>query len=126
MKPTKKPRVDRITISRLFNLGNYELSVEVPEGESARNALLDVARIIKGVGPVKAPYGYQAAKDLLNKPYTSISPVEAEKIEEARKLVAEFDGAVNYRDECLQRLDGLGGTRVHKDAKDDWDDRCPF
>jgi hypothetical protein len=130
-QPKPKARVSRITVARLFNTGNYEhvryeLSVDVDDGSSAREALLDTVRILAGLKPLKKSYGYDQAKAILMKPYTEISMVEAEKIEEARKTVADYDGAVNYRNECLQRLDDIGGTRKHTDAKDNWDDSTPF
>ena len=134
-KTTKaKSRVSRITVRKLFNLGNYEhvsyeLSVDVDEGASARQALLDTVRILSGLKPIKKLSGYDTAKALLLKPYDAISLIEAEKIEDARKTVAEYEGAFAYRNECLQRLDDLGGARQKVDAKDRWndgDEDCPW
>ena len=51
-------RISKITVGRLYNLGNYEhvryeLTVEVKEGESAATAIIGVEKILAGLKPIE-------------------------------------------------------------------------
>lgn len=140
-----KSRITRITVSRLYNLGNYEncsysITVDVAEGESAARCVRGLEHILQGLKPLR---------DVL-------SPQEAarkrESIEQMKKLTDEdfrarygepTGGRRAYTQRCLIDLkkeveaslhkverakkardlfDDLGGAEKWKDAKLDWED----
>lgn len=140
-----KSRISRITVSRLYNLGNYEncsysLTVDIPEGASAAKAVRAVEHILAGLAPLRNVFTPEKA--------------EAEKVNIARIAdLSADDFQRNYghveggRREYLKRLraslakdilsgqariararkardlfDNLGGAEKWKDAKNDWDE----
>lgn len=126
MKP-KLSKVTRITIARLYSLGNYEhirfeLTAEVPKGGSAKNTLLDLGAIIARLKPLKKPYNYELAKEVANKLFEQRTETENERFEEYSKIVTDYEAGRALRIEALGKLDALGGTGKHTDAKDNWDD----
>ena len=51
-------KISKITVGRLYNLGNYEhirydLTVDVPDGESASTAIIAVERLLVALSPIK-------------------------------------------------------------------------
>lgn len=131
---TPKTRVTKITIGRLYNLGNYEhvryeLTVEIPEGRSAAAALTNTLKVLAGCKPVKLTYSEQAVRHLAKAPEPKLSdPPTAEerhthaKWQEARKLEIKMEAALKSRAGALELLDAMGGTSIYKDAKLDWDE----
>lgn len=122
----KVARVSHIGLSRLFNLGNYEnikfdVSVEVPEGQSAALAMSTLLKIMQKLRPVKLSWEVQRAQKLLNTPETELEEVDRETLEQAKALVEEHNAKVRERKEALRKLDTLGGSIVGKDAKDSWE-----
>lgn len=120
------PRVTHIGLSRLFNLGNYEnikfdVSVEVPEGQSAALTLSMLLKILQKLRPLKQSYEVTRAIRILNTPETELSETERGNLEEYRALVDAHAIRVQERKEALQKLDALGGTSTEKDAKDSWE-----
>jgi hypothetical protein len=147
MSTIQKLRIARITVGRLYNLGNYEhvryeLTVEVPEGASAASAIRGVEKILAGLKPLK-----MQCID------TEIELTRKEReIEEMRKMpVAEwerryghckgtpseviaryeeqFNESKQKREHALlvaqtarHLFDDLGGAEQWKDATLDWQD----
>lgn len=145
--------VSRVTVGRVFNLGNYEnvryeITVDVPFDESAATALVALENIISALSPKTSTH--------------SRAELEREKhcVDEMRKLLAE-KGEEQFRrdhshfvgtpEEYIQRcaesyeknlaardaweakskkarqlLDALGGAANWKDAKQDWEDDTAF
>lgn len=130
MKP--KPRVTHITVTRLYNLGNYEhvrfeLGAEVPPGASAKHTLFELAAVAARLRPVKKPYDYERAIEALNKLPEQLSEYEKEKIETYRECVQGYAGAKALQRAAFEQLDTLGGTSKRTDAKLDWqDDDAPW
>jgi hypothetical protein len=137
---TKEPqtRVSRITIGRLYNLGNYEhvryeLTVEIPEGRSASLALRNVMRVLKAANP-KPPfpsYDYEGALKRIEEPeawHKNIAnPKERKKairemVKSARETVKTYDTWKARRAAAEKLLDGIGCQKVFKDAKLSWGD----
>lgn len=141
----KKTKISRITVSRLYNLGNYEncsytITVDVPDGQSAARAVFALEKILAGLKPLRNVF----------------TPVEAERkraeLIEMRKLTPERfrqrygspdGGRRAYAARCWKDLaesiadskvvfarakkardlfDDLGGAEKWKDAKLDWED----
>lgn len=143
-------KVTKITIGRLFNLGSYEhiryeLTVEVPPGESATDAVLAIERIMKGLEP-ESRSCIDSQTELENK---------ARRIAQMRELLSDsgpdefirrhghFVGTPEeyitrceqaYQESLIKRaawdtrakkarelFDNLGGASEWKDAKLDWE-----
>lgn len=138
MPKNTRTQIRRITIGRLYNLGNYEhvryeLSVEIGEGRSAALALRNTLRLLKAVNP-KPPipaYEYERAKLQIEKPddwhkniedKTQQTKVRREMVVEAKKAVKKFETWVNRRHAAEMVLDDIGGTKSYKDAKLSWGD----
>ena len=138
MTQKTKTRIQRITIGRLYNLGNYEhvryeLSVEVPEGRSAGLALRNIMRVLKAANP-KPPiqtYDYETAIKKLADPeawHENIANVRERKevikkmVKESKDKVALYKAWIARRKAAERMMDDIGGTRVFKDAKLSWND----
>lgn len=145
------PRISKITIGRLFNLGSYEhvryeLTAEIDPGESAEVAVVAIERILSALNP-KMPGSVISEEEIRRK--------EAELARMIAMPDDEFDryhrGYVGTRQEYLDRiaegigenkvkraawlarskkarqmLNDLGGAAEWKDAKLDWDDYDEF
>ena len=81
-------KVTKITIGRLYNLGNYEhvrydITVDVQPGESAASAMIGLEKIITGLAPERA-WAVHSEGELER---------EGRSVEEMSKLLvnAEFD-----------------------------------
>ena len=139
--------ITRLTVARLYNLGSYEhvryeLSVEVPDGQSASKALLGTERLLAALNP-KSPYPSETEiahdkrrvermKELLGKgeeefrrENTHFVGTPEEYIARCEESVSE---AVNRRQEWKSRqqrarqlFDDLGGAAKWHDAKLEWD-----
>jgi hypothetical protein len=138
MKSPNKTRISRLTIGRLYNLGNYEhvryeITVEVPNGESPRTALHRIMFVLKAANP-KPPvqeHEYAHAQSILSEPqawHKNIADKKerAKAIKElvtgAKQTVASWEKWKLLRRRGLALLDEFGATRSYKDHKEDWDD----
>lgn len=125
-KPTA--RVSRFTIGRLYNLGSYEhiryeLSIDVPEGASAKEAFDHAMSILGRLNP-KPPvdsYALGTATRVLASPAADLSEWEAQELTKYREVVAKYDAWKAEKDAVSKELDAIGVTRVYKDAKEEWD-----
>lgn len=137
MKSQPKTRVNKFTIGRLYNLGNYEhvryeLSVEVPKGKSAARAFANTLKVLRALNP-KPPipsYEYEGALERLKEPdawhKSIIDPKEragaiAVMVTESKKKVRLFERWAKRRHAVEAYFDDLGGISKHADAKADWD-----
>ncbi|HEY4415919.1 MAG TPA: hypothetical protein VGO57_09525 [Verrucomicrobiae bacterium] len=140
--------VSKITIGRLFNLGNYEhiryeITAEIPAGESPATALIGLENILAGLNP-KRPNGVlpvhlvemlrHKLNDTLSATDESLAKEYGCSVENAREFVKEklqqqideAEAAVE-KWEFVQRksrklLEDLGGAANFTDAKKLWDD----
>jgi hypothetical protein len=141
----KQARISRITVGRLYNLGNYEnvrydLTVEIPEGQSAVTAIVGLEKIIAGMAPIR---GVKSEAEIGN---------DAFRVEAMKKLTTDdwnrqFGHCKGYREEVTARYEkdckadklkrnkaiklaakaralfnSLGGAAQWKDAKLNWQD----
>lgn len=134
-------KASKITIARLYNLGNYEhvryeITVEVPPDQSAERALRGLGNILEGLNPAHYPKidleeAGRKIQRLIEWTEEQVEQRYGEKkadllarwqadLEEARQAQAQ---QAARRDECLAALDDVGGIAERKDAKQDWDDR---
>lgn len=130
----EKARVTRVGIGRLYNLGNYEhirydLTIEIPEGADALDAVSKMRQILRALKPVKAKgYEDRKAETLL-----AMSPQERdEQIRDGNHRLEDFDAAAEIvarrsvvkakREAALKLFNDLGGESVYTDHKEQWDD----
>lgn len=139
------PRISRITIGRLHNLGNYEhiryeVTVELPPGASPASVLHATERMLNALDPKPPHSAYEvlAAKRELSKPAPKLADfvdgrdhynTPEQRLESANnereralKIVNQHNEWRQRRDAAQLRFDEFGGTRVYTDAKDRWDD----
>ncbi len=138
-------RISRISVGRVYNLGNYEhvryeLTVEIPEGESAATAITGVEKIIAGLSPlknacIKNPSEIERARKEVEEmrvmpavdwerryghckgtPSEIIERYEAQLNEDIAKAASAI-----ARAKCARSMfDNLSGAAEWKDAKQNW------
>lgn len=142
-------QITKITIGRLYNLGNYEhvryeLTVELKEGETASTATRGVENILDGLDPKRGravpddaaiahaemkikTIAEEMTDDQVANQYGRSKVVVLDelksKLQTARMKKLAFE---KHRDQCRALFDDLGGAAVWKDAKQDWDNDYEF
>lgn len=140
-------RISKITIGRLYNLGSYEhvryeLTAEIPEGESAGTALIGMEKLLAALSPKTATHSRDELvreRRHLEEMATRLKLPE----DEFRRHYGHFEGSPEqyytrcvacYNDNLGRReawerrserarklLEDLGGAANFKDAKLDWE-----
>lgn len=143
-------KATKITIGRLFNLGSYEhiryeISVEISENESARDALVGLEKILSALAPernccVKTKDDLERGQSRIDELQASLAASTKEEFyrkhghfvgtpEEyvARCAQSQADDLSNRAayekraNRARELLDYLGGAAKWKDAKLDWE-----
>lgn len=147
--PLPGPRISRITIGRLHNLGNYEhvryeVTVELPAGTSPASVMRELEDTLATLEPKQPVSNWDLgqALQLLRKavptlqdmqraddedPFDGITPERAleralNERTRAQRVLERYESWKTAHEAALQRLDRLGGTQVYTDAKDRWED----
>lgn len=123
----KKARITSISVSRLYNTGNYtnvkyDLSAEIPEGVSVWETLRQLVNTLTLLKPISKPTHYDMFKTESAKLESEQSEYVKEHLPEWREEVEQFEARKAARDQALIDLDNLGGTSVRRDAKNTWQD----
>lgn len=148
--PLPGPRITRVTLARLHNLGNYEhvryeVTVDLPPGTSPASVVRELEDTLAAMEP-KAPvstYELGQALRLLRQPAPTLQAMaaldddepfdsgdspekalqraQAERVR-AQKVLTRHQDWQAAREAALLRLDRLGGTALFTDAKDRWED----
>ena len=137
-------KTSKITIGRLYNLGNYEhiryeITVEVGEGEDATTALIGLENILAAINP-KRPAGVLSPGEIKNAE-ERIETLEAKSEDDVARdygkskvvIVAEWRKKLADAVEKSRRWDimqqlarrhlgDLGAAEKFVDAKQDWGD----
>lgn len=150
-------RISKITIGRLYNLGSYEhiryehiryeLTLEVPESESASLAILGLEKIIEALNPktstntrgeldrehlnlTEKRNRLSLSEDEFRRHYGHFVGTPAEYVERCELSHAENvkrRNAWEARSEKARKmLDDLGGAANWKDAKLEWENDGDF
>lgn len=139
------PRISRITIGRLHNLGNYEhvryeVTVELPPGTSPASVARELEDTLNALEPKQPVSDWDLAQalKLLKQPEPTLQPADEEDPfttpeqalrraqadrERARLSLKRHSEWQASRDAALYRFDKLGGSMKWSDAKDGWDER---
>lgn len=132
-QPKEKPlgRVTNLTVTRLYNLGNYEhvsysISAEIPKGTDAEATFNAIVDILYGLKPLRRDYSIARAQRIagMNPEERAKDNITDEQFEQAKESVAKFGKDVAAQAAALQKFNTLGGTVKHKDAKRNWDHDC--
>ena len=109
-----KPRVSKITIGRLYNLGNYEhvryeLAVDVPDGASAAAVFASTVRLLRAVNP-KPPcskFDLESARQILGKSADHLTGYERERLDGYRATVAAHEEWIARRTKAISLFDTI-------------------
>ena len=120
-----KTKVSRITIGRLYNLGNfehirYEISVDVDGNASA--TLRNVENIIAALNPKRQCDAHTHWRVERLEKKTDLTDDDNKELEQLKKRVKADEAALKRREKAREKLDKLNGTSVYKDAKLEWDE----
>lgn len=129
MDTTTQPRVSKITIGRLHNLGNYEhvryeITVEVPEANQAAAVLVNLENVLERLDP-KPPvsdYDLKRATVALAKPVEEWPEWERDNEPAYLSYLARHKEWSAGQEAARLALNDIGGTTVYVDAKDKWED----
>lgn len=127
-KTTPKARVTSVSISRLYNLGNYQnvkydLTAEVPKGAGAKRTLLELMYILQMLKPTRKPHCWDEATKAEKKLPSELSEREKMHLQEWQEECGAYRRHCMEREEAVSALDTLGGVSFPKDAKLTWEDR---
>lgn len=132
-KKVKPARITRLSVSCLYNRGNYEnvkydLSTEVPRGGSPKATLMTMVEILSALRPIKMTHEIQRALEVVDKSPSERSEFDKEHLAEFTEIVCKYRGRIAARDKALESLDDMGGAAEHRDAKNSWsfDDEAAF
>lgn len=129
-----RARVTRVSIDRLYNLGNYEhikysIGIEIPEGADVLESVSKLRQVLRALKPLKAEgYTEKKARQIVD-----MTPEEREQaVKDTRIsmedtvaapiLVGRLDARKARRERALQLFNNLSGQDVYTDHKEQWDD----
>src|SRR5689334_9701038 len=124
--PEPDAKVTRIAIGRLHNLGNYEhirydVTVDLQNGENPGLVIARLERLLGALKPITTDYEYQRAVRVMSDHELAKDETE-HTIQVYKARIEKHDKAVARRARALELFGELGGTSVHTDAKDKWED----
>lgn len=123
-----QPRVSRISIGRLKNLGNYEhiryeVTVEIPEGVDATATLKTVETALNLMAkPAPDAWRLKHAKDALAKPRGEWTSIDTDNEASNREIVARAQAWQDGQDYARALLGDFSLSRQFTDHKASWDD----
>lgn len=124
-----KSRISRITVGRVHNLGNYEniryeVTVDVADGDNPAEILNSLETTLEDLQATSGvdSYDLRRAKAALEKPASELDEVDLRNLDAFKQRVEKHDTAMARRNEAKEALNRFGGTAVHKDAKDNWEE----
>lgn len=122
-------RISKITIGRLYNLGNfehvrYEFSVEVDKHASPGEVLKGMEKIMEDLNP-KGPVEQielSRCREQLSKPVERVSEHELRNIQYYKSQIEKADAWSELRKNAFLKLNEFGGNVEHRDDKQNWDE----
>jgi hypothetical protein len=131
-QPKKKAgKVTSVTISRLYNLGNYQnisysLSAQVGPDESAEQTFRTLYWILSRLGPLQEPDCKDSLDEATKLPIEQQSEYQKANVKRWAEEMAAYHLMRSRKVEAIKLLDGLGGVSKFTDHKDNWDEDEPF
>ena len=127
-KPKKTGRVSFVSVSRLYNLGNYqnvkyELAAEIAKGESPSETLIKLTEVILALRPISPPdHALVSLKAARKKKLSERSEYEKENFSSWLEAERDYRQKIDARRNAVLALDLMGGSSVSTDHKQNWDD----
>lgn len=126
-KKVRTGRVSSISVSRLYNTGNYtnvkyDLACSLEKGESAKATLFEMVRILSALRPISAPDCLDSLERVREKKLSERSTYEKEHFPGWLRQEQRYKDALARRRQAVEELDRLGGTATMIDHKLNWDD----
>lgn len=126
-KPAKCGKVTSLSVSRLYNLGNYQnvkfdLTVQVGPGESASQTFTNVMWIINQLRPLRVPECQESYENAIKLPAETQSEYQKQHLEEWASEMTTWAEKKRRRAEAVAAFDDLGGVSKYTDHKEKWDD----
>jgi hypothetical protein len=126
------PRISRVTLGRLHNLGNYEhvryeVTVDLPPGTSPAKVIAELEDTLNKLQPKRRydPWTVANAMKMLRELETAGGVRdEADERNWAHwtEIVKIHEAQQAQHQEALAAFDQFGGTKVFTDAKENWDE----
>lgn len=129
-KPPKCGKVTSVSVSRLYNLGNYcnrriDVSAAVNPGDSASKTLANLYWILEMLGPIRKPGCFDDFQKAKKKTTEQLSEWEKQNLQVWKEEISTFHVRTAQRSEALRLLDDLGGVSQYTDHKEKWEDDDP-
>lgn len=133
-KKTKQPKAGKITsisVSRLYNLGNYQnikydLTATIGPSESSEATFRSLHWILQKLKPLREPECKRSYEEAIKLTQEKQSEYQRAHVKEWAEEMAAWTLAKHHRSEAVRLLDDLGGTSTYTDHKASWDDDEPF
>lgn len=123
-----KSRVARITVGRVHNLGDYEniryeVTVDVGTNDNPAEILNSLEKIVDNLQAESGvdSYTLRRAKIALEKSESELDEMDLRNLDSYRNAVAKHEDALKRRAQAKEALNSLGGSSVHTDAKETWE-----
>lgn len=131
MSEIEKPILSKITVGRVYNLGNYEhirfdLTFDVPDGANPLDVLKAAVKAIAILKPLKTPTEVAYAEGKLKMNAASLSTYDLEHLSEYKATVKRHEELVARHNASLKLFESLGGITTFKDAKANWEDEDDY
>ena|ERR1051325_1368874 len=124
-----KTRVTRITMGRVYNLGNYEnqrveISVDISNGDDPANVFKNIEGIL---GNLRAKSGVDTyeiarARRILSVPESELDEDDQKRLPRAKEVMEKLEQAKARREAARAALSMIDHSFEHKDHKLDWQD----
>lgn len=122
------PRVSRLSVGRLCNLGNYEhiryeVTVDIPEGVDVAKTLTTIETALNTLA-VRPPDGwtYRHAVEVLAKAPGELTSLETEQLGNHREMVKRMDVWKAKQEYARALLGDFSLSSEYTDHKMDWQD----
>lgn len=118
------PRIERVTLGRLHNLGNYEhiryeITLHIPEGTSPASVMAECEDLLNSLEP-RAPVNVSTvltARRRLQQPAKEGDEADAAERKRATDTIASYQAWLDQRDQALARFNQFGGLSRTGSAK---------
>lgn len=130
---TNASRINRVTIGRLHNLGDYEhiryeISVDVLPSDNPSAIVTQLETILNDLQASSgvSSSSLRTAREALATPASELSEWDAAHLQEYKERVRKVEEAHAKRVAAKESLFQLHGAAVFTDAKTEWDDDEPW
>lgn len=128
-----KTRITRISLGRVYNLGNYEnlrveLAIDVAEGDDAASVFKNASAILANLHAKSGVDSYDKARArrILAIPEAALDEDDRKRLPWAKEITEKFEAAKARRLAARAALSTLEFSSQYKDHKLDWEDEDDY